>query len=420
MSLVVDFGSNYGIAGAAKKSGQMPPAPMPAALGPIEEVGAVLQRQGAIPAPKLTARRYLEHYSKPFCGLDEEKKTSICEYLRRVDKRELSRVLQEIGDLPADPGEDASNLDVIKFALRDFIAGKLDVFTMSAVFLHDACLNGDLNRDKVQWMPLFQEGKRNETAIEILKKGTIAADSSMYEYYHDGQIEELLKDPEVQEERIYVVPVPKGHNVVNVIADELQHPFLTVKGKGELHQVVLSPRLMQKLFHLKFKKQAPIINPVLGPSVAFKNFEKASQRDVLIPCRLFSHPKEADRRPASPLQFYHHDAAFHAYLLSNIPLEHRQAFIELASLFENKQDPSLHKFRFCLVDQDFRLYLHSSESDDATLLGFFKSSLARAWIECGGAGLQDILGHIQAHAETWAVKYRITFEGSEEDPYAWL
>jgi hypothetical protein len=420
-SLAIQSESDFAPNGLAPNLDAGPAASMPPALQQIGAVGAALEERRAGPALQLTARQYLEHYSEPFRALGEEQKKSICEFLRRVDKEELSGILREIQALPAFPEEGASDLTLLKFALRDFIAGELDVWTMSAVFLHDACLNGDPNRERVRMMGLFIDGERNEAAITILKRAATRS-NSIYRYYSGSQIEELLTDPEVEQEHIYMVPIPKKDNIVKVIAEELDYPFLTLEEKDGLYQVVLSPRLMQKLLHLKFKEQAVRINPVLGPSVAFRNFENAAQRDVLVPCRVFprSHPKEADRHPASPLQFYHHDIAFHAYIVANIPRKHREAFIELAALFEGTKDNCLHKLRFHLLDQEFRDYLHGERSIDPSVC--FKAALGQAWLDSGigESGLRTVQTHIKQHAERWETDYGIVFNHDIEDPYDWL
>lgn len=397
-----------------RHSGAAPKAPMAVALQQIAEAGAA--RDGAGSLPKLTTRQYLEYYSEPFRALPEEEKQAICEYLRRVNKEELVAVLQEIKDLPADPAEGASDLDLLKYALREFISGRIDVYDMSAVMLCDACVNWDLNRQYVRVLPL-REGE----AAQLFKEAAMTPKDSIYPFYKDHAIETLLADPELHDEHIYLVPVPKDANVVRIIAQELEYPFLTIREKGVLYQVVVSPRLMQKLLDIKFRDQAPRINPVLGPSVAFKNFENAKQRDVLVPCRLFprSHPHEADKEPASPLQFYHHDTAFHAYIVANIPLKHRQAFIELALLFA--KDDSSRKLRFGLLDQDFRDYLTrgQKEEDDAIT---FKASLGIPWVEreVVDQDRQTIRAHIKAHSERWEQQYGIVFNHDVEDSTDWL
>lgn len=356
----------------------------------------------------------LKFYNAGYRTLSEEKQKKICEYLRRVNKCELVCKLNRINQLPPLSAAQRQALKeqnwkhsifkdrrLEELAFGEFLSGNLDPYEVSEIFIYHECMQADVNSDFSRAIPLFKDGKRNEEAVRLLKISTAG-------YYADKDIEKFLEDPELQNAQIYSVPITprqeKG-SVLNEIVERLGHTFLTYKsGRDPRCQIVMSPRLMEKFFHAKVGAQAPRLNAVLGPSVSFDNFTDPTKRDVLVPCRLFpgSQPKVADGHPASPLEFWYHDVAYHAYLASLNP--HRAAYIELADLLKDKVN-----LRRSLLDQEFSAYriMSPEESFWATMEHTIFSTRILG-IGYANPTENKVVEYMKANGKRWAETYQIT------------
>lgn len=350
-----------------------------------------------------TAREYLERYSEPFRALEENQKGPICEFVRRVDKDALERELQchqhlsmlsddELGALQTfqlehplfqiPPWDISGNLP--RAALRAFIAGRLSIDQISAIFLHHECTGKAFQLDKIKTLPLYVKGQRNEEAIAILKEGT-------QRYYTPEQIDQIAEGH--QTERLYTVLVGVD-NAAHRIISQLSYRFLACKEEGEDRMIIVSPRLMQALLQLEFgEEQAVQLNPVLGRSKSFKNFTNPSRRDLALPCRsLFpqSQMNEADGHRISPVEAYFHDL-YHAWVMSAMPASHRQAFIGAAPLFEEIRSVKIH-----LYDLDFSTYARDRNEGAET---HFKAALILLLIRTNtnASLIQKFHEYIQQH-----------------------
>lgn len=362
---------------------------------------------------------FLNLYSPEFKTLSQEKQASICEYLRRVEKYELVHALLKMNRLPALTEDQFHALkrqnwshsifedpNLQEYALRAFISGKLDVSEISEIFIYDECMRWDANSNQARMIPFVNQNRtRNDEAVHILEQ-------AMKKYYTKADIATFLGDPELQNAQIYLIPIiPSSHercSIVNVLTTRFNFTFLTYEDKGIRYCVVMSYKLISKLYYSKFGPQTPSINAVIGSSVAFTNFTDPSKRDVQVPCHLFpdSHVKKADGFPASPLEFWYHDAAFHVYLSSLNP--HRAAYLELAHLFKDAPSESERQLYIKLLDQAFLEYIYAGSANDA-----FRKTLDLL-SKHHSEPFQIIMAHLLANKKRWKEKYNITLpEGTQ-------
>ncbi|MFI5334430.1 MAG: hypothetical protein ACHQT8_04605 [Chlamydiales bacterium] len=244
------------------------------------------------------------------------------------------------------------------FVLSALFMGKLSIEEAIRLFLFDACaihMGGD---NLVEIFSL----ENDVEAEEVLREGVkgYLSDEELNAFF-----ERMRKLPR-EETIFFTCHLPftfdlkklekrdeTTWNLLELLYHRVKFTLLLIPDFkcNRVTQVVLPPKLVQMLYSMKFGNQTIKPNPVLGRSVSGKNFEDPSKRDVLVPCRYVRQPEEADSYYASPMIFYYHDAAYHAWLESSIP--HRAAWIEIAGLFKKQKDTVFYGY---FLDKEFNLY----------------------------------------------------------------
>lgn len=190
--------------------------------------------------------------------------------------------------------------------------------------------------NQVAAIPLFLDGKPNPQAVQMLKE-TMKSTPGMKtfestEFLTNEQLEELFRQMEKApsfEQQFFLVPQSLQDTIFNAIQYNKINIFGNVR--SELKRMIPSFTLMQRFLDIKFGPQAIKINPVIGLS-HFKDIianGAGGQRDMAIPFPGVTLPEKADNLLAPGFDFSYHDF-YHAFIVSSIPLELRQAFVRSA------------------------------------------------------------------------------------------
>lgn len=219
----------------------------------------------------------------------------------------------------------------------------------------------------------------------------------------------------LEQQRFYIRSVNRQDKNVLTRILGLGRTFLTLEKEGQTFQLVLSPTVLNEFYKAKSGSEACLINPVLGSSVALKNFKKVDCRDVLIPCSLFPAitPKVADGQLAPPLEFYHHDVAYHLLIENFVPRAHRQAYTSIANLFEGLETEVAVPF----LDREFNSYVRLAKANEKEhFYSLIFWSVLRSKFEKVPVNnvlcdpefyLEMLIKHIVENEEVWLEKYQI-------------
>lgn len=274
---------------------------------------------------------------------------------RRIPKDRLVEINQTINALPDKEIRISQLLTALKennwkheifqdenyplYALEAVKEKRLSSIEFSTLmFYWTAHRNHAVTPDQLEVIPIFVDGKPNPQAVQMLKETMksyepgIAVFKSNTEFLTDTQFEELIRQmakAPASEQQFFLVPQKEDYTIFNAIQVNKINVFGDVASTTK--RMIPSLTLMQRFLDIKFGPQAVQINPVIGLSL-FKDIianGAGGQRDMAIPFPGIDLPKDADNIFAPGFDFSYHDF-YHAFIVSSIPQEHRQALVKSA------------------------------------------------------------------------------------------
>ncbi|NGX46219.1 MAG: hypothetical protein K940chlam2_01406 [Chlamydiae bacterium] len=208
-----------------------------------------------------------------------------------------------------------------EYVLHGSVTGKLTAYETAKLFLYKAVQEYTLETSPQVVQLLDAKGEVDREAWELLCSGMKGQYS---ERELDALLENLQRHP--PEETQFFTVTRKRSKMIGALKF-FGHTLFANWGTNSVQQLVMPPALAEAIYHSKWEDQTMRSRPVFGLS-ASTDFEDPNFRDILIPASLFTMPKQADGIGVDPLEFYHHDSAYHLWLESTNP--HRELWIQMA------------------------------------------------------------------------------------------
>lgn len=221
--------------------------------------------------------------------------------------------------------------------------------------------------ERVKPIPLFIDGIPNSQALQMLKETMSHSTNLSLPFLTDEQFDEfinLMSKAPISEQQFFLVPLSNEYTSLQNMRDLKINLFGKVESENK--RMIPSFSLMQCFLDVKFGSQAAKINPVIGLS-HFKDIianDVGGQRDMAIPFPGVKLPERADNILAPGFDFTYHDL-YHIFILSCIPLEHRQALIKAAFYSIdaiNDSNIQAKKYYGTIVDMDAPVFRENNSS----------------------------------------------------------
>jgi hypothetical protein len=257
--------------------------------------------------------------------------SELAKALSPLDTLDFTRVEEKVPHLKSPNFSDPFFLEErwIEKVLYLTVKGLLTAHESAKLFLYRAIQEVEPSHQLLQ--VLQENGTVDEAAWDKLKAGM----KNEYTEHDLNLLLDLLKKLPPTETQFFLhkrIYSP----FLSVLTLNLNHTLFYVVEKESTSQYVIPPALAEELYRSKWGDQTVKANPVFGLSTP-EDFDNPDIRDVYIPCSLWNQPTIADNHLVDPLEFYHHDAAYHLWRDSTNP--YRELFARLAHVLLKLNEP---------------------------------------------------------------------------------